>query len=85
MISTLLGSALFTALSCFCLAMILMNWSLKSYTMLGRLAMTAVKALSPNIKSTVLRQSLWSDAEEQVLATIPSVCCYGNCLIISLC
>lgn len=38
-----------------------------------RLAMTAVKALSPNVKATVLRQSLWSDAEEQVLATIPSV------------
>lgn len=39
--------------------------------------MTAVKALSPNVKAAVLRQSLWSDAEEQILATIPSVShCY---------
>lgn len=36
------------------------------------LAMTAMKALSPNVKATVLRHSLWSDAEEQILATIPS-------------
>ena len=40
--------------------------------------MTAMKALSPNVKATVLRHSLWSDAEEQILATIPSVSCYDN-------
>lgn len=39
---------------------------------LSKLAMTAMKALSPNVKATVLRHSLWSDAEEQILATIPS-------------
>ena len=44
----------------------------------NRLAMTAVKALSPNVEVTVLKQSLWSDAEEQVLATIPSVSYCGN-------
>ena len=40
--------------------------------------MTAVKALSPNVGATVLKQSLWSDAEEQILATIPSVSYYGD-------
>lgn len=35
--------------------------------------MTAVKALSPNVKATVLKHSLWSDAEEQILATVSSV------------
>jgi len=44
-----------------------------SYNIFNRLAMTAVKALSPNVKATVLRHSLWSDAEEHILATIPSV------------
>ena len=49
-----------------------------------RLAMTAVKTQSPSVKATVLRQqSLWSDAEEQVLANIPSVGCYNNHLITS--
>ena len=45
--------------------------------------MTAVKTQSPSVKATVVRQSLWSDAEEQVLATIPSVGCYDNHLITS--
>ena len=49
-----------------------------SLGLFNRLAMTAVKALSPNVEATVLKQSLWSDAEEQVLATILSVSYYDN-------
>lgn len=41
--------------------------------MIYRLAVTAVKTLSANVKATVLSNSQWSDSEEQVLATIPSV------------
>ncbi|XP_065886535.1 microspherule protein 1-like [Dysidea avara] len=39
---------------------------------LSKLAMTAVKALPSSITATVLKQSLWSEAEEQILAGIPS-------------
>ena len=53
-------------------------WMIKQCNLFNRLAMTAVKALSPNVKATVLRHSLWSDAEEQILATIPSVSHYDN-------
>jgi len=35
--------------------------------------MTAVKALPSNVNAAVLKQSLWSEAEEQILAAIPSV------------
>ena len=40
--------------------------------------MTAVKALNSNVEAMVLKQSLWSDAEEQILAAIPSVSCHGD-------
>jgi len=43
---------------------------------IDRLAMTAVKALPASVTTIVLKQSLWSEAEEQVLAGIPSVCAY---------
>ena len=48
------------------------------YNLFDRLAMTAVKALSPSVAATVLKQSLWSDAEEQILAGIPSVSYHGD-------
>ena len=55
------------------------------YYCIDRLAMTAVKALPSSITATVLKQSLWSEAEEQILAGIPSVCVHFSRSVYYIC